>query len=301
MSSGSAATLARAHGLRETIAGYYTLTKPGIVLELLVTTVPAMVLAAGGVPSLWLVFATLFGGSLAAGGAGAVNSYVDRERDGVMLRTQDRPLPRGDVQPRQALVFGLVLGVIAFAWLVATVNLLTAGLAVGAMAFYVVVYTMWLKPSTPQNIVIGGTAGAVPPLCGWAAVTGEVGMPALVMALIIFLWNRPPTSGRWRCATPTITPLARVPMLPVVKGERETKRQILLYSLVLVASTFLLAPYTGAIYPLAALALGAGFLWMAWQLFRSEGRAGAMRLFGYSITYLTLLFTAVAVDVLVGS
>ena len=300
MSSGSAATLARAHGLRETIAGYYTLTKPGIVLELLVTTVPAMVLAAGGVPSLWLVFATLFGGSLAAGGAGAVNSYVDRERDGVMLRTQDRPLPRGDVQPRQALVFGLVLGVIAFAWLVATVNLLTAGLAVGAMAFYVVVYTMWLKPSTPQNIVIGGTAGAVPPLCGWAAVTGEVGMPALVMALIIFLWT-PPHFWALALRYSDDYARARVPMLPVVKGERETKRQILLYSLVLVASTFLLAPYTGAIYPLAALALGAGFLWMAWQLFRSEGRAGAMRLFGYSITYLTLLFTAVAVDVLVGS
>lgn len=284
-------------GWRATIGRYYTLTKPGIIMLLLVTTVPAMIVADGGMPSFWLIAATIIGGSLAAGGAGAINSYVDRERDQLMQRTQARPIPMGDVEPRNALIFGLVLGVIAFVWLAAFVNLLTAALAVGALGFYVVVYTMWLKPNTPQNIVIGGAAGAVPPLCGWAAVTGEVGWAAAVLFAIVFLWTPP---HFWALALRFKDDYARaqIPMLPVVSGEHETKRQILGYTVVLLLVSLLFVPAadTSWLYPAAAVALGGVFIALAVRLYREDGHETAMGLFRYSILYLTLLFASVGAD-----
>ncbi len=298
----SAALGSVARSRRSALAQYIALTKPGIILLLLVTTVPTMVLAEEGMPSIWLIVATIVGGSLAAGGAGAINSYVDREADTVMRRTSHRPVPTGSVEPRQALVFGLALGAAALVWLTALVNPLTAALAVGAMAFYVVVYTVWLKPATPQNIVIGGAAGAVPPLCGWAAVTGEIGWPALVLFAIVFLWTPP---HFWALALHYTDDYerARVPMLPVVRGERETKRQMMWYVVALVVTSLLLWPVaeTTWLYPTAALLLGGAFIRVVWRLYRDGDGGGTMRVFSFSITYLTLLFSAVAADELIQS
>jgi heme o synthase len=283
--------------LRDRAVAYFQLTKPRIVLLLLITTVPAMVLAARSVPSLMLIAATLLGGTLAAGGANAVNCYLDRDIDEVMRRTRSRPLPSGRVAPTDALTFGLVLGAVAFVWLGVTVNVLSAGLALSALAFYVVVYTAWLKRSTPQNIVIGGAAGAVPVLVGWAAVTGTVGLPAWVLFLIVFLWT-PPHFWALSLRFTKEYAAAKVPMLPVVRGPERTTRSILTYSLVLVASTLLLWPTAGmgAIYVAAAVVLGAGFVLRAVRLRRNLTPALAWALFRFSILYLALLFAAVAVD-----
>ena len=285
----------------DTVRAYIALTKPRIIELLLVTTIPTMVLAAGGLPSPWLVAAVIVGGTLAAGGANAINMYVDRDIDDLMRRTRHRPLPRHAVEPRAALYFGIGLSAAAFAFLALTVNLLSASLALSATAFYVFVYTMWLKRTTPQNIVIGGAAGCVPVLVAWAAVTGEVGLPALVLFAIVFYWT-PPHFWALALRYRGDYAAARVPMLPVVRGEAETARQIVLYTIALIAVSLLLFPAAGMgmIYLVAAVVLGVLFLWRALRLRAdaSNGRA-AIVLFRYSISYLTLLFLAVAVDALV--
>jgi heme o synthase len=289
------------HGPIDTVRAYIALTKPRIIELLLVTTIPTMVLAARGLPSPWLIAAVVLGGTLAAGGANAINMYVDRDIDDLMRRTRHRPLPRHAVEPRAALAFGIGLSVAAFAWLGLTVNVLSAVLALSATAFYVFVYTLWLKRSTPQNIVIGGAAGCVPVLVAWASVTGSVGLPALVLFAIVFYWTPPhfwALAMRYRGDYAA----AKVPMLPVVRGEAETARQIVLYTIALVAVSLLLFPAggMGLIYLAAAVVLGGLFLWRAFRLQAnaSDGRA-AITLFRYSISYLTLLFAAVAIDALV--
>ena len=283
-----------------TMRAYVALMKPRIIELLLVTTVPTMVLAERGVPSPWLIGAVILGGTLAAGGANSINMYIDRDIDDVMRRTRHRPLPRHAVPPRNALWFGIGLSVAAFAWLSLTVNLLSALLAMSAICFYVFVYTLWLKRSTPQNIVIGGAAGCVPVLVAWAAVTGEVGLPALVLFAIVFYWT-PPHFWALALRYRGDYAAARVPMLPVVRGEAETARQIVLYTIALVAVSLLLLPAAGMgwVYLVAAVVLGALFLLGALRLRAdaANGRA-AINLFRYSITYLTLLFAAVAVDAL---
>ncbi len=288
-------------GPMDTLRAYIALMKPRIIELLLVTTVPTMVLAEEGIPSLWLMAAVVIGGTLAAGGANALNMYVDRDIDPVMRRTRQRPLPQHAVAPRNALIFGIGLSVVAFGWLTITVNLLSALLAVSAIAFYVFVYTIWLKRTTPQNIVIGGAAGCVPVLVAWAAVTGEVGLPALVLFAIIFYWT-PPHFWALALRYRGDYAAANVPMLPVVRGEAETARQIVLYTIALIEVRLLLLPAAGMgwIYLVAAVGLGVVFLWSALRLRAdaSSGRA-AISLFRYSISYLTLLFAAVAADALV--
>ncbi|HVM00856.1 MAG TPA: heme o synthase [Egibacteraceae bacterium] len=290
----------RRAGVTDTVKAYVGLTKPRIIELLLVTTVPTMVVAQRGFPDLWLVVATLLGGSLAAGSANTVNSYLERDIDGVMARTSRRPLVNHRVPPRNALRFGVVIGVASFAWLVTTVNVLAAVLAVMAILFYVFVYTVGLKRRSTQNIVIGGAAGCMPVLVGWAAVTGEVGLPALVLFAIVFYWTPP---HFWALALRYREDYAKagVPMLPVVAGVAETARQILLYAIVLVTVTLMFGPIggMGTIYFVAATVLGAVFVGYAVQLVRERSEEVAMRLFRYSITYLGLLFTAMAVDALV--
>ncbi len=286
--------------LRESTAAYFQLTKPRIIILLLVTTVPAMVLAAGGMPSLPLVLFTLTGGAVAAGSANAVNCYLDRDVDEVMRRTRRRPLPAGRVSPESALNFGFVLGAISFFFLGMTVNVLAAALALSAIVFYVFVYTLWLKRTTTQNIVIGGAAGAIPALVGWAAVTGTVGLPAWILFAIVFVWTPP---HFWALAMQYRGDYAAagIPMLPVVRGEEETRRQILLYSLALFGTTLVLYPvaHMGPIYLATAVPLGGVFVFRALKLWRNATPALAVSLFRYSIVYLALLFGAVAADSLV--
>jgi protoheme IX farnesyltransferase len=279
---------------------YFMLTKPRVIELLLVTTVPAMVLAAAELPSLLLIGEVLLGGALAAGGANTINCWIERDRDQVMKRTRHRPLPSGDVDPKKALVFGLVLEVVAFAFLWATVNLLSASLAVSATLFYVFVYTIWLKPRSPQNIVIGGAAGAVPVLVGWAAVTGHVGAGAWVLFAIVFLWT-PPHFWALSVRYHDDYAAAGIPMLPVAKGIPAAARQIVVYAFVVVAATFtlLVAEPMGAIYITVAAVLGAAFIWAAIKLLRDTTPQRAIKLFTFSNTYLALLFAAIAVDVLV--
>jgi protoheme IX farnesyltransferase len=284
--------------LRETASAYVQLLKPDIIVLLLITTVPAMILAEHGLPSAGLIAATLLGGALAAGGANAINCYVDRDIDAVMSRTRRRPIPSHRIDPDAAFWFGLALVGTAFAWLWAAVNLLAATLTLAAAAFYVLVYTAWLKRSTPQNIVIGGAAGAVPALVGWAAVTGDVGPPALVLFAIVFMWTPP---HFWALALRHADDYreAGVPMLPSVRGRRATTIHILVYSVALVATSLLLWPAAGLglLYVLSACALGAALVWYAVRVLRDARHA--MALFRFSITYLTLLFAAAALDELV--
>jgi protoheme IX farnesyltransferase len=286
-------------GARETVGAYLQLMKPDIIVLLLVTTVPAMVLAARGMPPWNLVIATLLGGVLTAGGANAINCYADRDIDGIMDRTRRRPIPAHRVEPVAALRFGAVIVGAGFLWLWATVNLVSAALAVGAAAFYVLVYTLWMKRSTPQNIVIGGAAGAVPALVGWAAVTGRVELPAVVLFAIVFFWTPP---HFWALALRHAGEYARagVPMLPVVRGRRETALHILYYSLQLFAVSLLLFPAArmGPVYLSAAVVLGAVFIGHAVRVLRDARNRAAMAMFKYSITYLGLLFAAVAADTL---
>jgi len=287
----------------ELARGYLALTKPRIIELLLVTTVPAMVVAERGLPSFWLILATLVGGSFAAGSANTINCYVDRDIDVRMHRTERRPLPQSVVTPAEALRFGVILGVLATLWLGVLVNWLSAVLAVAAIAFYVFVYTLGMKRSTPSNIVIGGAAGCMPVLIGWSAVTGRVELPAFVMFAVIFYWTPP---HFWALAIKFRDDYAAagVPMLPVVAGLEETARQIVLYSWAMVAVSLLLHPVArlGNVYLGSCVLLGAVFLREAHALGR-RARTGAkvkpMRLFHWSITYLTLLFAAMAVDQLV--
>lgn len=284
----------------DTVRAYVALTKPRIIELLLVTTVPAMIMAAHGIPPLGLILATLVGGSLAAGSANAINCYLDRDIDLLMTRTRRRPLPAQEVEPDRAVVFGIVLGVLAFVELTLLVNLLSAFLAVLAIAFYVVVYTMLLKRTTPQNIVIGGAAGALPPVIGWAAVTGHVGLTALVLFLIVFYWT-PPHFWALSLRIAKDYKAAGVPMLPVVRGVPETTRQIAVYTVLLVAISLLLVAvgHLGLIYLVAAVGLGGAFVYQAFALWRDGTTARAIRLYKFSISYLTLLFVALALDALV--
>jgi heme o synthase len=292
--------VAEGQSLRKTAAAYFQLTKPRIVVLLLITTVPTMVLAADGFPSVWLVLSTLFGGTLAAAGANAMNQFFDRDIDSVMRRTRTRPLPAHRIPPDRALGFGYVLGVVSFFWLAMLVNLLSASLALSALLFYVLVYTLALKRTTSQNIVIGGAAGAVPVLVGWAAVTGGLGLAPWVLFAIVFFWT-PPHFWALAMRYTKDYAAAKVPMLPVVRGERETAWNILLYTLLLFSITLLLFPVArmGAIYLVAALGLGGAFVVKAAKLWRRGTPALALGVFKFSITYLGLLFAAVAVDRLV--
>jgi heme o synthase len=291
---------APARTARQSARAYFLLTKPRIIELLLVTTVPTMFIAARGVPSPLLVAATLSGGSLSAASANVLNCYLDRDIDALMRRTARRPLPAHRVDPADALRFGLVLGVAGFVWLWATVNLLSAVLATAAILFYVFVYTMGLKRRSTQNIVIGGAAGAVPVLVGWSAVTGRLDLPALVLFAIIFYWT-PPHFWALSLRFKDDYAAAGVPMLPVVRGARETSTQILYYTVLLVAVTLLLYPAgrMGAVYLAAAVALGGAFIWRALELRRDLSGRRAIRLFSFSNTYLALLFCAMALDAVI--
>jgi protoheme IX farnesyltransferase len=281
---------------------YFQLTKPRVIELLLVTTLPAMILAAGEFPSIGLVAAVLVGGAFAAGGANTINCWIERDRDQIMRRTARRPLPSGRVAPERALVFGIVLEVAAFALLWATANLLSAVLAVSATLFYVFVYTIWLKPRSPQNIVIGGAAGAVPVLVGWAAVTGSLAAPAWVLFAVIFFWT-PPHFWALSLRYYDDYAAAGIPMLPVAKGVDVALREIVGYSVVVVATTLVLplVADTGVVYLVAAIVLGMLFVWRAVQLLRAGTPERAIGFFTWSNLYLALLFAAVAVDTLVQS
>ena len=283
---------------RSRVAAYVALTKPRIIELLLITTVPSMVLAAGTWPGAWIVINTLIGGTLSAGGANALNNYFDRDIDEVMRRTRSRPLARHEVPPTNALVFGVLLGIAGFVWLWVAANLMAALISTAALLFYVLVYTLALKRTTTQNIVIGGAAGAAPVLVGWAAITGGVGLPAWVLFLIVFYWTPP---HFWALAIRYRDDYARagVPMLPVIAGVEATTRKMLLYTALMVGITLLLVPVAGMgwIYLVAAIGLGAWFLWDTWRVFRHPEEA--MRLFTTSTVYLAALFGSVMLDVLI--
>ena len=289
---------------RSRVRAYVALTKPRIIELLLVTTVPTMVVAERGLPSLWLMVATVVGGTLAAGGANAMNMVIDRDIDAVMERTRHRPLVTGDVTPTEALAFAVALEAVAFAWLWALVNPLSAVLAVGACLFYVVVYTIWLKRTSTSNIVIGGAAGAAPVLIGWAAVTGALAWEPLLLFAIIFFWTPP---HYWPLAIKYTDDYsaAGVPMMPVVEGFRRTSLRILRYTLIVWVLTVAFGWVAGLswIYLGAAMAVGAAFTGGALGLVREEDPQRAaqrsIRMFAFSITHLTVLFTAMALDQLI--
>lgn len=295
-----------AHGSRRTptskLGGYIALTKPRIIELLLITTVPTMIVAQGGWPRTTLVLITLLGGTLAAGGANAINMVVDRDIDKLMPRTQGRPLVTGLLQPRQAMVFAVSLEIAAFAVLWAWANLLSAVLALSATLFYVFVYTMWLKRTSTQNIVIGGAAGAVPVLVGWAAVQNNVAWAPVVLFVVMFLWTPP---HFWALAIRYADDYraANVPMLPAVATMQVTVHKMLVYTAAMVASTLVLWPvaHLGLVYGISAIVLGALFLWGTVDLGRNPTPQRSMRVFGFSITYVTLLFAAMTIDVFVGS
>ena len=287
---------------RATVAAYLGLTKTRIIEQLLVVTVPAMFLAHRGMPSVWLVLATLLGGAMAAASAHALNCVADADIDVKMKRTSRRPLAQGRVPPRHALVFGLALGVLSAVWLAATTNLLAAALSVAAIAFYVLVYTLLLKRRTAQNIVWGGAAGCMPVVIGWAAVTGTIGWPALVMFAVIFFWT-PPHFWALAMRYRDDYAAAGVPMLPVVAAPAQVSRRIVGYAWVMVAVTLALVPATSWIYATAAVLGGAWFLTQAHRLHAGivAGRSvSSMTLFHRSNAYLCGLFVAIAVDAAVG-
>jgi heme o synthase len=275
---------------------YLTLTKPRIMTLLLLTGAAGMFVGAQGVPPLGLFAVTMFGLALACGGASALNHVLDRDIDALMgSRTEKRPVATGRVSPEQALEFGILLSAVSFALLASAVNVLTAVLALVGNLFYVLVYTRWLKRSTPQNIVIGGAAGAVPPLVGYAAATGSLALPALWLFLIVFLWT-PPHFWALALMIKNAYAAAGVPMLPVVRGDLETARQIVLYSLAMVAFTVFVGIWLGPLYTVAAMVLGAVFIALSLLLRRDLSRARAKVLFHYSLLYLALLFAAAALD-----
>jgi heme o synthase len=301
---GAATAPAQRSAARERVGGrlwtvvsdYAAMTKPKVQSLLLFTTVATMYVA--GDPSLGLVALTCVGGALSAGGAGAINHWYDRDIDAVMRRTRTRPVPSGRVSPRVALIYGIALGAASFVLLALTVNLLAAALALSGLLGYVLVYTVWLKRTTPQNIVIGGAAGAVPPLVAWAAVTGSLEGSALYLFAIVFYWT-PPHFWALSLLMRDEYERAGVPMLPVVRGEDETRWQIVLYTALLLAVTLL--PFAGMLFgPLylaAAVGLGGTFLWLALRLRRTADRRSALRLYLFSLAYLALLFGAMVLDV----
>jgi heme o synthase len=288
---------ATATGWRSVAGDYYELTKPRIIYLLLVTTLAAMVMAARGIPNLALVFWTLVGGALSAASAGAINCVWDRDIDRLMNRTKTRPVARGAISARDALIFAAVAQAVGFAALYVFANPLAAWLSLAGNVYYVVIYTMWLKRITPLNIVIGGAAGAVPPLVGWAAVTGHLGSPAFALFAVIFLWT-PPHFWALSLMTNTDYDKAGIPMLPNVKGVPRTKREIMIYSLVLVGVSLAFFPLhvLGPCYGGAALILGGVFLWDAWKVGGDSTKRYARVLFKYSLLYLALMCVAMVVD-----
>jgi protoheme IX farnesyltransferase len=283
------------------LAGYIALTKPRIIELLLITTVPTMVVADGGWPGTWLVVVTLIGGSLAAGGANAINMYIDRDIDALMERTRHRPLVTGLIAPRNALVFAVALEIAAFAVLWAGANLLSACLALSATLFYVFVYSLWLKRTSKQNIVIGGAAGAVPVLVGWAAVTNSLDWTPWLLFLLIFLWT-PPHFWALAIKHEDDYRAAGVPMLPVVEERPKVIASMIRYTVALVACSLAVVPVapTGWVYAVSAVLLGGAFLWGTIALGRSPSSNASMRLFSFSISYISLLFMALTIDVFVG-
>jgi protoheme IX farnesyltransferase len=288
-------------GVRRKFKAYVSLTKPRVMELLLVTTIPTMFLAQGGVPNLWLVIATLVGGALSAGSASSFNCYIDRDIDRVMKRTKDRALVTGDVSDREALIFSYVLGVASIAWLALTVNVLSAALSLVAILFYVFVYTLWLKRRTPQNIVWGGIAGCMPVLIGWAAVTNSLTWAPVILFLIIFLWTPThywPLSMRYRDDYASVN----VPMLAVVRGRAHVGLQVILYAWATVVCSLLLIPvaHMGVLYTVVALARGVWFVVESRRLYNRAithvAEVKPMKVFHASITYLTLVFLAVGID-----
>ncbi len=290
----------RSRSLGRTIRGYVALTKPRVLELLLVTTVPVMVLAANGLPDLWLVLATVLGGAMSAGSAAAFNMYLDRDIDAHMRRTENRPLVTGEVSPRGALVFAWTLAVVSTGWLAVTTNLLAAVLSAAAIFFYVVVYTMILKRRTEQNIVWGGIAGCFPVLIGWSAVTGSLSWPPVILFALIFLWTPPhywPLSMKYKDQYDEVD----VPMLGSTRSGAQVGLQVILYTWATVACSLLLIPvaHMGILYSAAALGFGGWFLVEAHRLYGRAARGSEpqpMRVFHASITYLTLLFVAIAID-----
>ncbi|MET4636981.1 heme o synthase [Mycetocola sp. 2940] len=282
------------------VKGYISLTKPRVMELLLVTTVPVMILAQGGIPNLWLVLATVIGGALSAGSAGAFNCYIDRDIDKVMKRTSNRPLVTGVLTPREALVFSWVLAAASTVWLYLTTNPLTAALSVGAIFFYVVIYTLWLKRWTSQNIIWGGIAGCFPVLIGWAAVANSLGWAPFILFAVVFLWTPPhywPLSMKYRDDYKS----AGVPMLSVVRGRAQVGLQVILYAWATVACSLLLVPVAsmGIVYTVVAVASGGWFIYETHRLYNlaiRHEKVSPMRVFHGSISYLTLLFLAVGID-----
>jgi heme o synthase len=293
--AGTVAVVRPVSAVRQVVADYVTLTKPKVQTLLLLTTVATMLVA--GSPSFELIVLTCLGGYLSAGGAGAVNHWFDRDIDAQMARTADRPVPSGRVAPSAALAFGFVLAALSLVELSLFVNVTAALLSFSGFLGYVFVYTVWLKRRTPQNIVIGGAAGAVPPLVGWAAVRGSVGGTAILLFAIVFFWTPP---HFWALSLLMKDEYAKVgvPMLPVVRGEAEPRRQILLYSVLLYAVTQLpfCAGGFGAIYLVASLLLGGAFIGGAVLLYRRADRRSALKLYLFSLLYLALLFCAMVID-----
>jgi heme o synthase len=281
----------------ETVVNFAGLTKPNVMSLLLFTTLAAMVMAAGGLPTWQLLFFTLLGGALASASSAAINMYFDRDIDAEMKRTRARPIPSGRVKPRHALIFGIVLGVLAFVELFFAVNLLAAGLAAAGILYYVFVYTVWLKRTSPQNIVIGGAAGSIPPLVGWAAVTGHLGITAFALFLIVFIWTPP---HFWALALMKTEEYARVgiPMMPAVYGDAVTKKHIFAYTIALTVLTLALVPLhlMGLVYLACALALDAVFFGFAIWVMRTGSKRSEGLMYRYSMLYLALLFAAMAID-----
>jgi heme o synthase len=299
MAASSATTVrpaAAVSSARQVVSDYFELTKPKVQTLLLLTTITSMEIA--GSPSISLIALTCLGGYLSAGGAGAVNHYWDRDIDATMKRTASRPIPAGRIAARSALAFGFTLAALSFALLSLTVNVLAASLALAGFVGYVGVYTIWLKRRTPQNIVIGGAAGAMPPLVGWAATRGSLSWTAVYLFAIVFYWT-PPHFWALSLLMKDDYAKAGVPMMPVVRGEQETRRQILLYSLLLYSITQLpfCAGAFGGIYLVASMLLGFVFIGAAWVLHRRADRRAALRLYLYSLLYLALLFGAMVADV----
>ncbi|MDO8532434.1 MAG: heme o synthase [Dehalococcoidia bacterium] len=290
-----------APALQPPLMGYVKLVKPWIIGLLLFTALGGMFLAAGGAPPLGVVVAVLVGGALTAGGANALNHYIDRDIDGLMYRTRARPIPSHRISPERAFMFGIALNVVGFLVLAVGANPLSAVLALAASGFYVLVYTSWLKRTTPQNIVIGGAAGAMPPLIGWAAITNSLGLPGFYLFAIVFFWTPP---HFWALAMLLRDDYARagIPMLPVVRSERETVWSILLYTIVLVAVTLLLysTQALGTVYLASALVFGGLFIWMAVRLLKDSQRPRVAGLYKYSLLYLALLFVAIIADKSIG-
>jgi len=286
--------------LNEQIVGYIALTKPRIIELLLITTVPPMFVAAGAVPGAWLMIATVLGGTFAAGGANAINMFIDRDIDQLMERTKGRPLVTGVMSPKNALIFALTLEIIAFIWLWQFVNFLSAVLAISATLFYVFIYSLWLKRTSSLNIVIGGAAGAVPVLVGWAAVTNSLNWSPVILFLIIFFWT-PPHSWALMIKYRDDYSNASVPMLPSVESLSAVADRIILYTIVQIALTIVFAfvANMGVFYLVSAIVLGALFGALTLPVKRDLSERSAMRLFSFSIVYITLLFGAITLDVVI--